>query len=323
MKDRFIEAINDFFYRYSEFVILCVLFIGASLASPVFLKTGNLINILRQASLLGILAIGTTAVLLTAGIDLSIGSVLALTSCIAATWLHSGWPFWLVMPVILVLGGFLGLLNGTLVVKIGLPPFIATFGMMQVCRGLAFVYMKGVIIYGFTPEFRFWGAGNWGGIPFPIILLMLVFLFFHFLMNGTAFGWRIYAAGANPTASHFMGINVGNTLLWVYGINSTLSSLVGLVYISRLNAAEASIGELFPLEAIAASVIGGASLFGGKGTVGGAVIGALTITIILNLMNLLGVSSVWQEFVIGSIIVGAVLLHEKRETILQTILRRG
>jgi ribose/xylose/arabinose/galactoside ABC-type transport system permease subunit len=319
MKEKFREAFSDFIFQYSQIMILIVLFVGASFAAPVFLTVGNLVNILRQAALLGISSIGMTMVILTGGIDLSVGSVLALLSCFAGTWLHAGWSQWYVLPIILVLGGFVGLLNGIMVVKIGLPPFMATFGMMQVCRGLAFVYMRGesLAVYGFAKDFRFWGAGKWMGIPFPIILLVIIFLIFHFLMNHTAFGWRVYAVGANRNASRVMGINTGRTLLWVYAISSIISSFAGIVYISRLNAAEPMIGETLPLEAVAASVIGGTSLWGGEGTVGGAVIGALITTIILNLMNLLGISSLWQEFVIGTIILGAVFMHERGRVVLR------
>jgi ribose transport system permease protein len=306
--------------QHSQVVIFGILLAVASIAAPEFLNAGNVINIIRQASLLGILSIGMTIVIITAGIDLSNGAVLALLSCLGATWINSGTPIWIVIPIIILAAGFVGTLNGVLIAKVGLPPFIATFGMMQVCRGLAFTYMKGEVIYGFNPDFRFLGAGKWFGIPFPIFLLFMCLVVFYFLMNWTSFGWRIYAAGANPSASHYMGINVEATLLSVYAINGMISAFVGFIYVSRLNAAEASVGELFPLEAIAASVIGGASLFGGKGTVSGAILGAIIITIILNLMNLFGVSSVWQEFAVGLIIVGSVLLQERGIAVFQRLL---
>jgi ribose transport system permease protein len=303
--------------QYSQVVIFGILLTVASLANPAFLNTSNIINIIRQASLLGILSIGMTIVIITGGIDLSNGSVLALLSCLGGTWINSGGSIWIVIPLIVLGAGLVGSMNGILIVKVGLPPFIATFGMMQICRGLAFTYMKGEVIYGFNPDFRFLGAGKWLGIPFPIFLLIICLIVFYFVMNRTSFGWRIYAAGANPIAAHYMGINVKTTLLSVYAINSMISAFVGFIYVSRLNAAEASVGELFPLEAIAASVIGGASLFGGKGTVSGAILGAIIITIILNLMNLFGVSSVWQEFAIGLIIVGSVLLQERGIAVFQ------
>ena len=306
--------------QHSQVVIFGILLAVASIAAPAFLNAGNVINIIRQASLLGILSIGMTIVIITAGIDLSNGAVLALLSCLGATWINSGAPIWIVIPVIIFAAGLVGTLNGVLIAKVGLPPFIATFGMMQICRGLAFTYMKGEVIYGFNPDFRFLGAGKWLGIPFPIFLLLMCLVVFYFIMNWTSFGWRIYAVGANPSASHYMGINVKATLLSVYAINGMISAFVGFIYVSRLNAAEASVGELFPLEAIAASVIGGASLFGGKGTVSGAILGAIIITIILNLMNLFGVSSVWQEFAVGLIIVGSVLLQERGIAVFQRLL---
>ncbi len=320
MNQTITRKIQHILSQHSQLVIFCISFAIASLATPAFLNIGNLINIIRQASLLGILSIGMTMVIITAGIDLSNGAMLALLSCLGATWLNSGESIWVAMPLIILAAGLVGTLNGVLIAKVGLPPFIATFGMMQICRGLAFTYMKGEVIYGFAADFRFLGAGKCLGIPFPIFLLLICLVLFYFLMNWTSFGWRVYAVGANPSASHNMGINVKITLLSVYAINGMISAFVGFIYVSRLNAAEASVGELFPLEAIAASVIGGASLFGGKGTVSGAVLGAIIITIILNLMNLYGVSSVWQEFAIGVIIVGSVLLQERGIAVFQRLL---
>ena len=293
-----------FLIPYSRFLILLVLCALISFLSPHFLQTSNLINILRQAAILNILGVGMTIVIITGGIDLSNGAVLALSSCTAAILLKD---VGLSMPVTIIaallIGSCCGLINGAMVSKVAIPPFVITYAMMFFTRGLAFLLLQGKIIYGFTPEFRFVGTGYIWGVPMPIIISAVVTFIFIFIQKYTPFGSEIYAVGADEEASMLSGIRTKSVVIRVYILSGILSALAGIVYMARLNASEPVIGEAFPLDAIAAVLIGGTPLSGGEGGVGGTVIGALVITIIINAMNLLGISSLLQTFVLGALII--------------------
>ncbi|HHY46520.1 MAG TPA: ABC transporter permease [Firmicutes bacterium] len=292
----------------SRFLLLVGLIVVLSFIAPNFLSLNNFINVFRQASLLLIMSIGMTLVILTGrgGIDLSIGSVLALSSCMAASALKAGLPVTVSIIIGLSIGALCGLVNGALVTMVGLPAFIATFGMMQIARGAVLLYMKGAIIYGFSPAFRFIGAGHLFGLPMPVIVAGVLFAVFTFVLYRTPFGKEVYAIGANRIAAELSGVRVNRVLLTVYTISGAMAACAGLVYISRLNAAESVIGQLFELQAIAATVIGGTSFRGGEGGLIGTIAGALIITFLNNGMNLLGISSLWQLFVLGSVIVSGV-----------------
>ncbi|MGD9043086.1 MAG: ABC transporter permease [Desulfobacterales bacterium] len=293
-----------FLIPYSRFLILLVLCALISFLSPHFLQTSNIINILRQAAILNILGVGMTIVIITGGIDLSNGAVLALSSCTAAILLKDvGLPMPVGIIAALLIGACCGLINGTMVSKVAIPPFVITYAMMFFTRGLAFLLLQGKIIYGFTPEFRFIGTGYLWGIPMPIIISAMVTFIFIFIQKYTPFGSEIYAVGADEEASMLSGIRTKSVVIRVYVLSGILSALAGIVYMARLNASEPVIGEAFPLDAIAAVLIGGTPLSGGEGGVGGTVIGALVITIIINAMNLLGISSLLQTFVLGALII--------------------
>ena len=293
-----------FLIPYSRFLILLALCALISFLSPHFLQTSNIINILRQAAILNILGVGMTIVIITGGIDLSNGAVLALSSCTAAILLKDvGLPMPVGIIAALLIGAACGLINGTMVSKVAIPPFVITYAMMFFTRGLAFLLLQGKIIYGFTPEFRFVGTGYLWGIPMPIIISAMVTLIFIFIQKYTPFGSEIYAVGADEEASMLSGIRTKSVVIRVYVLSGILSALAGIVHMSRLNASEPVIGEAFPLDAIAAVLIGGTPLSGGEGGVGGTVIGALVITIIINAMNLLGISSLLQTFVLGALII--------------------
>lgn len=195
-----------------------------------------------------------------------------------------------------------GLINGWMVAKVFIPPFIITYAMMFFARGLAYIVLKGKIIYGFSKPFRFLGAGYLVMIPMPIVLSAVILLLFYFLLRYTSFGADLYALGSDEESSRLSGIKTQNRIICVYALSGLLSSFAGIVYMSRLNAAEPVIGESFPLDAIAAVVIGGTRLEGGEGGVIGTVIGALIITVIINGMNLLGIPSLLQSFILGGII---------------------
>jgi ribose transport system permease protein len=297
-------------YTGSRLLVLGLLCVVLTIASPVFLTTTNVLNILRVASLLVILAIGQTVVILTAGIDLSIGSVLTLSSVIAALALKAGVPLPLAVAAGLVAGAVLGFLNGLMVAIVKLPPFIATYGMMWVAAGFAVVLLKGHVIYGFEEDFRFLGVGSMMGVPMPIVLMVAMWVPSYLLLRHTTFGRSLYAVGANQEAARLSGIKKDQTLMLAYTLSGLLAAAAGLVFVARLNASEAGMGANLLLPAIAAVVIGGTSLFGGEGGIVGTLIGALIMTIVQNGMNLLGIESVWQGVVLGALIVVAVLVDQ-------------
>jgi ribose transport system permease protein len=297
-------------YTGSRLFVLALLCVVMTVASPVFLTGTNALNVLRVASLLVILGIGQTIVILTAGIDLSIGSVLTMSSVIAALGLKTGVPLPLALVSGLAVGAALGFLNGLMVAVVRLPPFIATYGMMWVASGFAVVLLKGQVIYGFKENFRFLGVGNLMGVPMPIIVMLVLWIPTYLLLRHTTFGRALYAVGANQEAARLSGVKKDRTLILAYTLSGSLAAAAGLVYVARLNASEAGIGANMLLPAIAAVVIGGTSLFGGEGGIVGTLIGALIMTIVQNGMNLLGVESVWQGVVLGALIVIAVLLDQ-------------
>lgn len=267
-----------------------------------FLNTGNIINVLRQASILNILGIGMTLAIITGGIDLSNGAVLAVSSCVAAIFLKQGFPMLLGVVTAFAIGCACGFINGWIIARLKIPPFIMTYAMMFFARGLAYLSLRGQIIYGFSPMFRSIGAGDIFGVPIPILISAAVTLIFLFVQNCTIFGSEIYAVGADEEVSRLCGVRTSKIMIWVYVLSGILSALAGIIYTSRLNAAEPVIGESFPLDAIAAVLIGGTPLKGGEGGIGGTIIGALIITVIINAMNLMGISSLLQSLVLGALI---------------------
>jgi ribose transport system permease protein len=297
-------------YGGSRLFVLILLCVVMTVASPVFLTGTNALNVLRVASLLVILAMGETIVILTAGIDLSIGSVLTFSSVIAALGIKGGIPLPLALAAGLVVGAALGFLNGLMVAVVKLPPFIATYGMLWVASGFAVVLLKGQVIYGFEENFRFLGVGHLMRIPMPIIVMAALWVPVYLLLRRTTFGRSLYAVGANQEAARLSGVKKDQTLILAYTLSGFLAAAAGLVYVARLNASESSIGANMLLPAIAAVVIGGTSLFGGEGGIVGTLIGALIMTIVQNGMNLLGVESVWQGVVLGALIAVAVLLDQ-------------
>jgi ribose transport system permease protein len=301
----------SFLYRFSRVFVLAFLVILMALMSPAFLTKTNSINVLRQASLAAILALGETIVILTAGIDLSIGAVLTTSGIVAGTVLKiEGLPVWVGMLAGLGFGSLVGLVNGLMVAVVRLPPFIATYGTMWIATGLSVVFLRGYIIYDFDPRFRFIGKGYIFGIPMPIIIMAGMYLIFYFVMHRTTFGRSIYALGANREAARLSGIKVESTLIRAYAISGFCAGLAGLLFVARLNAAEAGLGESLLLPVIAGIILGGTSLLGGEGSIIGTLIGTLIMTIVFNGMNLLGISSVWQATVQGAIIIVAVLLDQ-------------
>lgn len=298
---------------FSRVMALMIIFVLLSVACPNFLAIKNLLNICNQASLNVFIAIGMTMTMLIGGIDLSVGSVLALTSVVAARLFVSGDPMEMLLGVVLalVLGLALGAVSGTLTAYLNLPAFLVTFGMSQVARGLAYLYMNGNIFNKFDKKFLVLGKGKIFGIPMPIIIAITALTIMGILLKKTVTGRRIYTVGSNPSMAKYSGIYNNRVVVLCYAISGLFAAIAGLIYISRLDAAEATIGTSFANNAIAAAAIGGISFSGGKGNVLGTVIGALLLTLIQNGMNQLGITTEYQNLVTGMVIIIAVLLDRK------------
>ncbi len=293
-------------------ILAAIVIIAATLgcAKPTFLTTTNLVNVARQISINGILGVGVTLVLLTGGVDLSLGSVVALTGVIAACFAHPG-VYPLCVPLILGIaaGMACGATNG-LVITGGVPPFIATLGTMTVARGLAQVISDGRPVSNMSPAMiRL--AGDVGGIPVPVIILAAVALAAWTMLTNTRLGRHIYAVGGNENAARASGIDVRRVKMFAYTICGALTGLAGIVLAARINTGQPNAGLAYELDAIAAVVIGGTSLSGGAGGIGGTILGALLMGVINNGLDLLNVSSYYQQIVKGIIIVGAVWLDRR------------
>jgi len=294
--------------------VLLVMCIAAAIISPAFLNPFNIINVLRQIALFGIVSVGMTFVILTAGIDLSVGSIVAVTAVISAMLLDAGIPIAAVLGVGLVVGIAMGAVNGLGITLGGIPPFIMTLGMMVMGRGLAMTISGGHPIH-FREEaesFAWLGQGNFLHLPVPVWIFAAVVGAAIFVLRFTGFGRNVYAVGSNPEAARLSGIDVRRTIFLVYVISGGLSALTALIFVSRLTVGEPVAGVGLELEAIAITVIGGTSLFGGEGTVVGTMLGAAIIAVLANILNLFGVSPFTQQIVKGAIIVAAVLFETQR-----------
>lgn len=293
-------------------VLLCIVL---SILSPKFLTLDNLMNIAGQASINAIIAVGMFLAILTAGIDLSVGSILALSTMVMGVLnVNLGLNPILSILTCLILGALLGLTNGILLTKLNLPhPFISTLGTMNMARGLALVITGAAPVSGFPESIQFLGAAFAGPIPVSFILVAVLYTGMYFFLNRTTIGRYIYAVGGNPEASRLSGIDVKKILNLVYTISGFTAALAGLVLVGRVNSAYPLAGLGYELDAIAAVIIGGASFFGGIGTIGGTLIGAILIAVLRNGLNLLNVSADWQTFVIGAVIIAAVYVDILRQ----------
>ena len=293
---------------------LIILMVFVSILNPTFLQANNLMNLMRQLIINGFIALGMTFVILTGGIDLSVGSTLAVTSAIFAGLLQNGMNTILAILIALGLGLILGLINGFLITKGKLAPFIVTLATMTIFRGLTLVYTDGRPIAGPKDNFafQFLGKGQFLGIPFQVILFALAFLILWTILNKTALGRKIYAVGGNEKASFISGINIDKVKISVYVISSLMAVLSGLILTSRLNSAQPTAGVAYEMDAIAAVVLGGTSMAGGSGSLTGTLIGILILGVLNNGLNLLGVSSFYQQIVKGIVILIAVLIDRKR-----------
>ena len=309
MRIDFKRVLRNYGILFAFFVVCAIL---ASL-SPIFLRWNNILNIIRQSSIFGIMAVGMTFVILTGGIDLSVGSILAVSGALAAGMLKAGAGLPSVILVALAVGSLLGLANGLIITVGRITPFVTTLGMMSIARSLTLIYCNGYPISGFNPSFRFIGGGDVAGIPFPIIVFLLVVLLAAVILHETRLGRYTYAIGGNEETVRLSGIRTNFYKSAVYVFSGATSAVSAIILISRLNSAEPVAGFGYELDVIAAVVIGGTSLNGGRGGVWGTLVGALLIAVINNGMVLLGISPYFQQLVKGFIILGAVLLDRLRE----------
>ena len=292
---------------------LIVVFIFLSFASPVFLSADNLFNIGSQTAVTAVIAIGMTLVIITAGIDLSVGSVAALAGVIGVMMMaQAGLPVPLAILGGTLVGAICGLVNGLLVSVAGLNPFIATLGMLTVARGLTFIFTNAVAVFGAPNSFRLLGQGVIGPIPIPVLMIALVAVAGYIVLSRTRLGRYAYAMGSNLEAARLSGIPIRRYLTSVYVISGALAGFAGMIAASRVNSGQPNFGIGLELDVIAAAVIGGASLFGGQGTVLGTLIGAFLVALIRNGSVLLDINTFYQQVIIGVVIWLAVIWDQYR-----------
>lgn len=300
--------------KIAPFIGLILIIVIITALNPGFLSVSNLMNVLRQVSINALIAFGMTFVILTGGIDLSVGATLALTGAVTAGMMASGIDPIFAMLLGLLLGAILGAINGFIIAKGKVAPFIATLATMTIYRGLTLVYTDGRPISGLGDSltFQMLGKGYFLGIPVPVVTMIISFGILYFILKKTTFGRRVYAVGGNEEASILSGINADRIKIYVYSLLGLLAALASLILTSRLNSAQPTAGEMFELDAIAAVVLGGTSLTGGRGWIVGTLIGALIIGVLNNGLNLIGVPSFFQQVVKGAVILLAVLLDRKK-----------
>lgn len=276
--------------------------------TPHFLTVANLLNIAQQTSINAIVAVGMTFVIISGGIDLSVGSIVALSGVALGAALQGGQPLPIALSIALAVGVGSGLVNGIIISWGGLPPFIVTLGTMSIARGAALVSTEGRPVSGFDSIFRSLATGHVVGIPAPIVATVLVYLIAHVVLTRTTFGRYVYAIGGNEEATRLSGVSVRFHKAMVYAVSGLTSAIAAVILTARLNSAQPIAGNMYELDAIAATVIGGTSLMGGQGSLAGTLVGALIMGVLRNGLNLLGVSSFLQQIVIGAVIIGAVLI---------------
>ena len=295
------KSVSEYVQEYGALIALIVLVVGIGIASPEFRTWSNFLSLLRQSSINGFIAFGMTCVILTDAIDLSVGSILGLSTALCAGMIASGFPVVPALILALVIGTGLGLISGILVTT-------------TVYRGLTMIFMDGKPISNLGDSFalKLVGKGNIFRIPIPVILFVLAFLAFYFMLNKTTFGRRIYATGSNSKCARLAGVDIDKTKIIVYGISGFMSALSGLILLSRLNSAQPTLGSGYEMDAIAATALGGTSMSGGRGKIQGTLIGVLIIAVLNNGMNILGISSYYQDVVKGIVILIAVLSDRNR-----------
>ncbi|EOD01778.1 ribose ABC transporter permease [Caldisalinibacter kiritimatiensis] len=308
---------KEFLNKYKSVIGLVGFSIIISILNPRFLTLSNILNVLRQTSINSIIAAGMTFVILTGGIDLSVGSVLAFSGAICASLIASGVNVIIAILIALIVGMAIGALSGTIISKGKIQPFIATLAFMTIVRGAALVFTDGrPISIGYDKAAEIFsniGAGYFLGIPVPIYIMIIVFAISYYILKHTRLGRYVYAIGGNEESSKLSGINTDRVKVYVYAISGLFAAIAGIIMTSRLSSAQPTAGTGYELDAIAAVVLGGTSLTGGVGSVLGTIIGALIIGVLNNALNLMNVSSYYQMMVKGAVILMAVLLDRKQK----------
>ncbi len=306
--------------QYGIVLVFFVLCLALYIATPNFLVSRNLINVLRQISINGLLSLGMTFVILTGGIDLSVGSILAFSGVVAASLASSTsggtvYPVSVIVMLAILSGIILGAVNGFFIAFLRVPAFVVTLGMLSIARGITYIYSDGKPIPQLSPSFLQLGQGTLlGGIPFPVVIVFVAFVLLYILLYFTSYGRYVYAVGGNEKSAWVSGINIKIIYFSVYVISGIMAALGGIIITARTTAGLPQAGQAYELDAIAAVVIGGTNLKGGKGTLIGTIFGVLIIGVINNGLNLLGVSSYFQQVIKGSIIILAVMLDSLRYT---------
>jgi ribose transport system permease protein len=309
-----VERVGNIYKKYGTFIVLLVLVLIISLMNPKFLSMYNILNIFRQVSINGLIAFGMTFVILTGGIDLSVGAILGLSGMILGLLITGGTPDIIAIPAVLIIGALLGLFNGFFISKVKLQAFIVTLATMTMFRGITMIISDGVPAMGITansPLLDFFSQGNVLGIPFPMIVFIVVLIILLVILQNTVFGRGVYAIGGNEEVARLSSMPTNRIKTMVYVISGAMSALAGVILTSRLSSSQPTAGMGFELDAIAAVVIGGTSLAGGKGRLFGTFIGVLIIGVLNNGLNIIGVSAFFQQFIKGLVILLAVLLDRK------------
>ncbi|WP_282095698.1 ABC transporter permease [Epibacterium ulvae] len=315
-------------HKLSAVLTLCLLITAFSFTSPAFFSVNNGLTVLLQTSVIGLLAIGMTLVIITGGIDLSVGSVLALSGVVAGLFIKAGLPVVPAMGVGVLAGAACGFVNGFVITKMRITPFVATLGMMLIARGIALQLTGAAPISRLGEAFGELGNGTlfrivdmqangfpkvvFPGIPYPVILLAVIAILGAYLLQKRQFGRHIFSAGSNEEAARLSGVNVDRTKIWAYTLSGGGAGLSGMVLMSRLVTVQPNEGVMYELDAIAASVIGGASLMGGVGSISGSMIGAFIIGVLRNGLNMAGTSAFVQMIIIGVVVIGAVYIDQIR-----------
>jgi ribose transport system permease protein len=314
------ERLSDVIAQLTAFGALIVIFVFLTIVSPEFLTFNNIFNIISQTTVTAIIAVGMTFVIITAGIDLSVGSIAALGGMVGTLVMahaHVDWSIGVVVGTLV--GGVVGLVNGLLITKANLNPFIATLGMMSAARGLVYLSTNAVAVYNLQPSFAILGNGSIDGVPVPLIVLVVIAVLAHLLLTRTRFGRHTYAIGSNLEAARLSGISIALVLILIYVLQGLLAGFGGMIASSRVVSGQPNFGVGLELDVIAATVIGGASLFGGQGTIVGTLIGAFLIALIRNGAVLLNINDFYQDVIIGVVIWLAVYWDQFRRKRLATV----
>ncbi|MGH4038866.1 MAG: ABC transporter permease [Sphaerochaeta sp.] len=287
---------------------LIVMFIFFSIFGNNFLSSRNVINIFRQVAVIGICAVGMTGVILTGGIDLSVGSVLGLTAVSSALFMADGMPIFLAVILSLMIGVSIGVINAFVIDRLKMPPLIMTLGTNTALRGVIYLICGGMPVYGLPESYRFLGQGNILGIPTQVYILIIVFILGYIIYNKTVFGREIYGLGGNPEATRLSGVNTSKTIYKIYIYEAFLASLAGLILLSRVNSGQPSLGDAYEMDIITAVVLGGVSVAGGEGKFSRVIIGVLFMGVLANGMNMMNIGDYWQRVVKGLALVIAVAI---------------